>query len=279
MAKNLITTNIAGSIKAPFTQAALDNLQANIPEISSAIIQGMLGSYTTNDVIVLYGFSITLTVSGTVATWTKGAVYYNGEIYQVSPGTLTKASGAVFLYSISDVRTAAAFSDGNSYPWIDVRTITITSGTSGSGIADYGATSVKALNAWHTSTSATGATYSGVGTGSISGVYIKWIKNGNICTLNYTISANLTGNTSSTFSITIPLPINAVVGDPYYNQAQASVFLSGTGNDTRSGVVQVQSPGTLVVTFFGYSQITGGFISAYGASVAAEIDGQISYQV
>lgn len=144
MAKNLITTNISGSVKAPFSKAALDNLQANIPEISSAIIQGMLGSYNTNDVIVLYGFAITLTVSGTVATWTKGAVYYNGEIYQVSPGTLTKTSG-VFLYSISDVPTSAAFSDGNPYPWIDVRTITIAAGTSGTGIADYGAASVKPL--------------------------------------------------------------------------------------------------------------------------------------
>lgn len=149
MAKNLITTNISGSVKAPFSKAALDNLQANIPEISSAIIQGMIGSYTTNDVIILYGFAITLTVSGTVATWTKGAVYYNGEIYQVAPGTLTKASG-VFLYSISDVPTSAAFSDGNSYPWIDVRTITITSGTSGTGIADYGAASVKLLSLFTT---------------------------------------------------------------------------------------------------------------------------------
>ena len=30
--------------------------------------------------IVLYGFIITITGSGSIATWTKGAVYYNGEI-------------------------------------------------------------------------------------------------------------------------------------------------------------------------------------------------------
>ncbi len=212
MAKNLITSSIAGSVKAPFTKAAIDNLQANIPEISSAIIQGMLGSYTTNDVIVLYGFAITITVSGTVATWTKGAVYYNGEIYQVSPGTLTKASGVVFLYSISDVQTAAAFSDGNPYPWIEVRTITITSGTSGTGIADYGAATVKPLvSLWNLNNSVSGGSAtSSLGVTTISSLYNRWIKKGNVCILNYQIGVNFNSAVGKDFSLIFPLPISTV---------------------------------------------------------------------
>jgi hypothetical protein len=142
--KKLITTNISGATKAPFTKPALDNLQGNFSEIPASIIKALLGTYVTNDVIILEGFVITLSNSNNTATWTAGSVYYNGEVYQVSSGTLTKSSG-VFLYSIIDSITNATFSDGTNNPWIEVRTITITSGTSGTGIADYGAVTVLPL--------------------------------------------------------------------------------------------------------------------------------------
>jgi hypothetical protein len=96
---------------------------------------------------VQYGVVIvlsTVTTTNDTATWTAGAIYYNGEVYQVAAGTLTKTSG-IFLYSINDSITNEQFDDGNSYPWIEVRTVTITSGTSGTGIADYGASTVKPL--------------------------------------------------------------------------------------------------------------------------------------
>ena len=147
MAKNLITTNILGSVKAPLTKAALDTLQANFKEIPASIARGVLGSYTTGNVIIWEGFIITLstvTTTNDTATWTAGTVYYNGEFYQVTAGTLTKTSG-VFLYSIIDSLITAQFSDGNSYNWLETKTITITSGTSGTGIADYAAATVKRL--------------------------------------------------------------------------------------------------------------------------------------
>ena len=145
MARNLITTNILGSVKAPLTKAALDTLQANFKEVPASIARGVLGSYTTNDVIIWEGFTITITGFNT-ATWTAGTVYYNGEFYQVLAGTLTKATGSVFLYSIVDSLITAQFSDGNSYNWLETKTITITSGTSGTGIADYAAATVKSFS-------------------------------------------------------------------------------------------------------------------------------------
>ena len=141
--KNLITTSISGAIKAPFTAPALNNLQQNFNEIPASIIKALLGTYTANDVIILEGFVNTLSNSNNTSTWTAGSVYYNGEVYQVAAGTLTKAGGQTFLYSIVDTITNDTFSDGTSQPWIEVRTITITAGTSGTGIADYGAATVK----------------------------------------------------------------------------------------------------------------------------------------
>lgn len=99
------------------------------------IILGLLGSYTQGDVIILNGVVITLSNSNNTATWTKGDIYYcpdttkPGKVYKVAAGTTTKSSG-VFLYSITDEEDCL---------------IQITHGTSGTGIANYLAGTVKLL--------------------------------------------------------------------------------------------------------------------------------------
>lgn len=99
------------------------------------IILGLLGSYTQGDVIILNGVVITLSNSNNTATWTKGDIYYNpdttkpGKVYKVAAGTTTKSSG-VFLFTITDDEDCL---------------IQITHGTSGTGIADYNASTVKKL--------------------------------------------------------------------------------------------------------------------------------------
>ena len=97
---------------------------------SSPIIESLIGGYTANDLIILEGVVITLTNSNNTATWTAGWIYYNDITYYVAAGTLTKTNPVFFLYQISDT---------------DDFHITISSGTSGTGIADYGAASVKTL--------------------------------------------------------------------------------------------------------------------------------------
>lgn len=146
--RKLITSSITGSIGAPFDKPSVDNVQSNFSEIPDALVKGLIGSYTTNDLIVLYGFVITLSNSNNTATWTAGAIYYNGEIYQVAAGTDTKTGGQTFVYSIVDTITTTQFDDGNTYNWLENKTIKISHGTSGTGIADYNSTTVYKLLDW-----------------------------------------------------------------------------------------------------------------------------------
>lgn len=97
---------------------------------SKDIILAMLRSYTTNDLIIMHGFDIVLSGGNNTATWTAGAVFYNGKIYKVDAGNLTKTGGQTFIYVIEESAT-------------DIFTITIDKGSSGSGIADYAASTVK----------------------------------------------------------------------------------------------------------------------------------------
>jgi hypothetical protein len=278
--KKLITTGIIGDVGAPFTGPSLDNLQANFGEIPDAIIKGMLGSYTTNDVIVLYGVAITITGSGSIATWTAGAIYYNGEVYQVSAGTLTKTSG-IFLYSITDSITNEQFDDGNSYPWIEVRTVTITSGTSGTGIADYGASSMKVLNQWNLSSVTGSATVTSAGSVcTIGGVRMKWIKKANTCTLNYSISVNLESLADKKLSVFLTLPIPSVAAsDSTFSDSSCSVMLTGgSKTDMHAAYVEIEaaSDPTKMLIFLQLDSLSSNLGVDYPSAV---FTGQIIYQV
>ena len=276
MAKNLITTNILGSVKAPLTKAALDTLQANFKEIPASIARGVLGSYTTGNVIIWEGFIITLstvTTTNDTATWTAGTVYYNGEFYQVTAGTLTKTSG-VFLYSIIDSIITAQFSDGNTYNWLETKTITITSGTSGTGIADYAAATVKPLNSlWNASTSTAGAlATSSAGTVSIAGLVNRWIKKTNICFFNYQISVNFSNTVGKDFFVSMPLPILAI------NTISNSsiVNFAGSASDSYIALSQVNYiTNKLEITFYS-TQMPSTIGSNYTTAV---IFGQICYEI
>ena len=282
MAKNLITTNILGSVKAPLTKAALDTLQANFKEIPASIARGVLGSYTTGNVIIWEGFIITLstvTTTNDTATWTAGTVYYNGEFYQVTAGTLTKTSG-VFLYSIIDSLITAQFSDGNSYNWLETKTITITSGTSGTGIADYAAATVKSLvSLWKSSSSTAGATVtSSAGVVTISALNTKWIKKGNVCILNYQIGLNFDSSVTKDFTITFPIPIPSI--PTAFNFAVTSLAGVNFGGSVSpsSFIAETLLNGTLNVMNIVFQQ--GTLNANIGATYSyAEVCGQYSYEI
>jgi hypothetical protein len=94
---------------------------------AAPIVRSMIGNYTANDVVILFGVDVTLSNSDNTSTWTDGAIFYNDQVFLVPAGTDTKSSG-IFLYSIDDEDDYLA---------------TITHGDSGDGIADYGAPEVK----------------------------------------------------------------------------------------------------------------------------------------
>jgi hypothetical protein len=93
---------------------------------SDPIVRGLIGSYTTGDLIILHGIEIT--VAGNVATWTEGAVYYNKKNYLVSAGTVTRAALQTFVFAIEKEEESV---------------ISIIAGPSLSGIANYNAATVK----------------------------------------------------------------------------------------------------------------------------------------
>lgn len=97
--------------------------------VGAPIITSMIGSYTEDDLIVLYG--VTVSVVSNTATWTEGYIFYNGNIYFVPAGSDTKGSGDTFFYTIT---SDMMFEIGISH------------GASGDGIADYGSGTVKLLS-------------------------------------------------------------------------------------------------------------------------------------
>lgn len=107
--------------------------------IGTPVIRGLLGSYTPNDVIILYGFDIVVVTN--TATWTAGAVFYNNKIYIVPAGAHTKPGGSFTYYISSEELATIGMSD---------------SGVT-AGIATYGASTVK--NKSYTFTSGAGGDY------------------------------------------------------------------------------------------------------------------------
>jgi hypothetical protein len=109
-------------------------LKVNNKYNAAVLVQSLMGdSYTTDDLIVLFGVKITLSGGNNTANWTEGAILYNGALYLVPASTgggITKSGGQEFFFIIDDE---------------DDQIITISYGDSGSGLADYNDNSVKYL--------------------------------------------------------------------------------------------------------------------------------------
>lgn len=213
--------------------------------LSTDIIKGLIGTYTTNDLIILWGCSIVANIPGT-STITEGAIYYNNVIYKVASASIPSPSNTL-IFSIN--------------PNTDLDSIQLSNGISGSGIADYNSSSVKDLiPKWVTMDNSSGATFIGSGGATASFFYIKrrYLKSacGRSVTLMYDASGiTLTGGTG--FEIKIDLPINTVASaneifagsvtfislTPYnsfaYNKNNSSISIEYTGSFSDSVGVNV----------------------------------------
>lgn len=143
--KKIETTNITGSQDAPFVKDTFDHYNESIADATSALVKGMIGTYTTNDVIVLHGCVVSASIPGT-SSITSGAVYYNGEIYEVdanpsivTTGLQTLVWGIVTTYRGSDPLT---WSDGIDRNLHRINKMALSAGLSGSGLANYDANSI-----------------------------------------------------------------------------------------------------------------------------------------
>jgi hypothetical protein len=100
------------------------------------LLNTLLGSYTTNDVVVLYGVGVTFpgALPGN-GSYSGGAVFYNNKIYYVgADASVPVGVGETMVFDIEGDLTDGLYNS-----------IILRGDTSGSGIADYDATTVKRL--------------------------------------------------------------------------------------------------------------------------------------
>ncbi len=97
--------------------------------IGTSIIKGLLNSYTTNDVIILWGCVVTANIPGT-SIITQGAIFYNDKVYLVSAASVPSPSDTL-VFRIDNT--------------VNPNKIYLANGISSSGIAEYSQPSVKTL--------------------------------------------------------------------------------------------------------------------------------------
>lgn len=141
------TTNIATGQALPLNADRLDYIQDNVEAIPSELLKGLI-SYSTNDLIVMRGCVVT----GSNPTYniTAGCIYYNGIFYLVDADTITATTPQIPVWSIdksyADTGSQATFSNGFIASVEAVFKLKLISGFSGSGLADYNASTVKPFN-------------------------------------------------------------------------------------------------------------------------------------
>lgn len=148
--KKIETSAIVGNAGLPIIKATHDQWNENSAEITSSIIKGLLGSYTTGDLIVLHGCVVTIAsgaIPGTgTANNTAGAIYYNGEIYQVDANAslLSTTNPQTLVWQIVTTYRAGDpvyWSDGVARNQHREDKMHLVAATAGSGLANYDNTS------------------------------------------------------------------------------------------------------------------------------------------
>lgn len=144
MGKQLITTDITSTRQMPIRKMTLDHLQEAYQEPIKALMRAIgtdddAGTPGTAAKDIIYGLQSTTV--GSAFTCNRGAVYYNGEIFQVPAASFTIGGGE---YPIFVLTTSFAtgdpteFTDSNSFNIHRIRTLRVISGTTGT--ANYSGT-------------------------------------------------------------------------------------------------------------------------------------------
>jgi hypothetical protein len=146
MARKFETSAIIDPVNAPVTGRSLEHINSAYDELGAQIIKSQFAeSYTTNDVVILYGCVVTANIPGTSSV-TAGAIFYNDRIYYVDANVSISSPSNTLVWSIATTYIAgdpAIFSDGSINNFHQIQKFQLTNATSGSGIADYNAATVK----------------------------------------------------------------------------------------------------------------------------------------
>lgn len=233
------------------------------------IIKGLLGSYTADDLIILWGCVISATIPGS-STITAGAIFYNGIIYKVPAATVVTTGSQTLVFKIDSL--------------VQPSVIVLTNDLSGTGIANFNLATVKYLKGFGFSQNAntpTGNVYSGHDLSSsryvLNTLFIPlYAKREGKCIvfeLKVTLQCAADLNGLSAFSFKINLKPSWQ--NPLYDLSAAaasiasiSAFLGNTSTPTESArclIEYVDSGANLLVSIYTNRAIaTGDFISLQG---------------
>lgn len=144
--KDINTSLVTSTSRQPFHNWSLEHVQEGIKENDDSLVKGILNTmnigYTTNDVIILYGCVLTGNYSGAGNAYsvTAGAVYYNGEVYQVDAVSGTISGTNVLIGTVTTTYNAndpAQFSDGTMNNVHRIKKMVISQAGTGTGTKDY----------------------------------------------------------------------------------------------------------------------------------------------
>lgn len=141
--KKLSVSPISNSAQFFPKKGTLEFLQLQHRETTASTIISLIGpTYSTSTIYVLYG----VVNSGTYPAYviTAGAVFYNGEIYDVDAASFTATGSNVAVFSTVQTQYATdadpcTFSDATTHNIHNIIKMQLTAGASGSGLANYSA--------------------------------------------------------------------------------------------------------------------------------------------
>ena len=139
--KTVLTVNTATK-RQGFYGKTFTHFREGLVEVAYSLARGLVGNYSTGDVVILWGCVSSGTTSGASTAWavTAGAIFYNDEVY------LVPASNGVFTgANVLVGNVVTAYASGDPVPLDDlslvnqhqIKTIVLNQGTSGSGIGNY----------------------------------------------------------------------------------------------------------------------------------------------
>jgi len=259
--KKIKTTDITAAVGMPFKSGSLEHLQSAYSECLDSVVKLILGEgYLTTKVYILYGCeSVTLDTTWTITT---GAVFYNGEIYLVPSASFSVSGSNVPVGNIVTSFFSATnadpvqFTNSANLNVHEIRQIIISSGTSGSGTANF-LDFVPTYWKWVEKYTPTQSAIT-VGSGTITRTTVQYRKNGNIMHMSYYVESLGITPSSGQISVNITLPFSADLTTAVHGVYSTAVAGTTSSNisagsaviDSSTGATKVRLLFTLTTTIY-----------------------------
>lgn len=137
--KQINTSYETNTARQPLYAQSLQHLQDGYKEAINSLAKFGIKNYTTGEMRILHG----CVNSGSYPAYsiTAGAIYYNGEVYQVPAASFTSTGSDVAVANVVTTYPSydpVTFSDGSTVQSVhEINQIVFTSGATGSGLKDF----------------------------------------------------------------------------------------------------------------------------------------------